>query len=749
MLKHFSGHQVLFLPDETDELSIRELNRHGAWHEFAPVVPEFGCATYSSKVNHAYRVTTSPYLLYASDDIVPEAKWWISARKTLESNPTIGLLATNDTRHPLVKRGRLAVHGILRRSYIEEYGSASLPDAGPVFWEGYRHWNCDVEVSYVARARGVFGYDPNSILKHLDPRRDQTLMDSTYKLGRSFAGEDRAKRIRRCPGWPDTAQLPKRVIMREPETHVAPSEDAHLVQAVMISCEQRIEARAQTIPQFERIGIQVAISLSPCKPAGPAQNCVASVNALHMAYVEGKHCLFLEDDIDIDPNLFQYFLNRAIEADKVTYFYAHDKEHLVESYYGKTLADRIMRKLPIRRDLYPVLNTREFLNAQAIFLPYWFYAPLVERARVQASRTSFDIFLGAYLETVGEQALVALPHPVWHRHDRTARVGMGAAGKQSHSFGLSWFTEGENEAVMTAADPIDFRAETLFEYERLLPLWYAMPPDRKGFFYAEPQAARTMPGTASTLPAGNMPDNSRKTITLVTSSESAWARPKKSVAFPRRKMLTVGGNDAVTRYADFGYPHLLFPEYGEKQHSELAIGFLLSRRETFARYCRYLPELAESIAAEFAYVAPEPYTYRWRRPVDLRQLSSRSNVTITVPTSRMALLVQHDDIPKSSGRVVPEQYRTLGCVPNELHSAARDWFNKYRMITMHSSLQLIRASHVLVTDDALFANEALVLGKIPLMMNANEVRLEPVANPQVGERVDANEFIQALLEVTK
>jgi hypothetical protein len=655
--------------------------------------------------------------LYGSDDIRPFAGWWDVARERLESDSRIGLLATNDSRHPLVRAGKLAVHGVLRRSYVERYGSASLSDAGPVFWEGYRHWNCDVEVSYVARARGAFAYEKRSVLQHADPRAKPNLMDSTYKLGRSFAGADRAKRAQRCPGWPEVANLPKLpvVITRSSAPIVATSE-VESVQAVMISCEQRVEARAMTIPQFERLGFTVKVALSPCRPASPVQNGIASTHALHEAYAEGKHCLFLEDDIDVDGDLFLHFLQRAIDRDAVTYFYNHDKEQLMQSYYGEVLAKRIMRGLPIRRDLYPVKHTRQFLNAQAIFLPYWFYAPIVESGRLQSSRTSFDVFLGRYLEVMGETAYVALPNPVWHRHDRTARVGMGVAGKQTKSFGLLWFEDGENEEPELPPDTIDFRAENVFQYERLLPLWFSLPAKLRGHFYVPYAASRVMEGYAMTLPAEKMPPEGGRTVILVASEESTWASGKAATKFPNRNIITIGGDRANARFTSYGYPHLVFTDFGQSRSSEPKVGFLLSRRETIARHCRFLPKLARS-AAESAL---------------LPSVFGRD----------------HDDSTTAILPPVHLPFSSIGSVLGTLNGLGRDWFNKHGIVMHHQSLQVLNEANVIITDDEFFAMEAIALGKPAFMMNEAEA-LTPVAANENLKIVDADDFIQALLEVTK
>ena len=200
MLAAFDGMPVLFLPDEDDAESVRELDANAAWYSLAAPAPAFGVPTFASKINHAFRTTTTPFILYVGDDVEPERNWWNDAARRLRATPTVGVLATNDGRHGTVRQRTLAVHGIVRRAYVERYGSASLPDAGPVFHEGYRHWQCDAEVSYVARARRAFAYAPGSVLRHLAPRGEPP--DATYALGRSFARADLALRTSRCPEWP-------------------------------------------------------------------------------------------------------------------------------------------------------------------------------------------------------------------------------------------------------------------------------------------------------------------------------------------------------------------------------------------------------------------------------------------------------------------------------------------------------------------------------------------------------------------
>jgi len=202
VMEAFKGVNVLFLPDEDDKPTIDALREHKAWYSIAHKSEKFGVPTYETKVNHAYRITDSPFVMYASDDVEPQGDWWTRALNILRTKPHVGLLATNDNNHPLVRKGKLATHGIIRRSYVEEYGTASLPDAGPIFFEGYRHWGCDAEASYVARMRGAFHYDEKVRVLHRHVR-NRYAEEKTYAIGRAHANSDRALLMERCPTWPE------------------------------------------------------------------------------------------------------------------------------------------------------------------------------------------------------------------------------------------------------------------------------------------------------------------------------------------------------------------------------------------------------------------------------------------------------------------------------------------------------------------------------------------------------------------
>jgi hypothetical protein len=194
--------ELLFLPDEADAISVDVLERAGLPYAIAPPAPAFGVPTYASKINHAYRTTNRPFLLYAGDDLRPrDQRGWPGIALAILRDDRIGLLSTNDQHHHLNRAGVLATHGIVRRAYVEAHGTASLPGSGPVFSEAYRHAGPDVEVSYVALTRGAFRHAPELVLEHHHWLARKSVRDSTYRLGQSFLAADRARIRARIPEW--------------------------------------------------------------------------------------------------------------------------------------------------------------------------------------------------------------------------------------------------------------------------------------------------------------------------------------------------------------------------------------------------------------------------------------------------------------------------------------------------------------------------------------------------------------------
>lgn len=197
----------------------------------------------------------------------------------------------------------------------------------------------------------------------------------------------------------------------------------------MISCVQRSEAREKTLPQLHALGIHPEVFLSPCNPAGPRGNAEVSARALSAT----TDTLFLEDDIDVSPT-FVHFLSLAKEKQAVTYFYAHDGNDMLYT-YGVPLGKRIKSGEKLEPGLYPVWKAHKLYHSQAVYLPS-FVLETLDTKRMKDQGKSFDVWLTKWLRKHKHQAYVALPHPVGHRNDVTARNRGPNPLKTSRTF--SW-----------------------------------------------------------------------------------------------------------------------------------------------------------------------------------------------------------------------------------------------------------------------------------------------------------------------
>lgn len=214
-----------------------------------------------------------------------------------------------------------------------------------------------------------------------------------------------------------------------------------LVDAVMVSCQQRSAARRLTIPQLEAAGVRVTVMLDECVPPvrTPPGNGPIGLKAVRHAIAAGwERVLIVEDDIDLAPD-FPMFLSAAIEAGAATYFYLNDRRDRLVDILGPELAASVMRGEALPRQLVRARRYAGLFGAQCVLLPREILHAV---ERWQAARG--DSFDGNILRALTHKqfpTLVAVPHPVQHRHDRTARTD-DTRLKKSFSFALPRVGEG-------------------------------------------------------------------------------------------------------------------------------------------------------------------------------------------------------------------------------------------------------------------------------------------------------------------
>jgi hypothetical protein len=150
-----------------------------------------GVGDYAAKVNHAYRVSTEPFIFLGADDLEFHHGWWTSAKAILERDPTVGVLGTNDLAPTdRSRRGEHSTHSVVRRSYVEAHGLIDGGDA--VLYEGYIHEYVDDELVGTAKKRGAWCYDVNSVVEHLHPHWGKGPMDQTYRRSHARMARSRA-----------------------------------------------------------------------------------------------------------------------------------------------------------------------------------------------------------------------------------------------------------------------------------------------------------------------------------------------------------------------------------------------------------------------------------------------------------------------------------------------------------------------------------------------------------------------------
>lgn len=211
--------------------------------------------------------------------------------------------------------------------------------------------------------------------------------------------------------------------------------DGVTVAATIISCVQREEARSVTVPQFEALGITPRVFLSPCKPAGPDGNAEVTHRAVLFAKVRGLPLLFVEDDVDLS-GLFLPCLGEAVRRDVLTYFYTHDDEGMVRERFPDSLAGKVLSPDAV---IAPGLYKRRRQGAsmvegsQCVFIPASLVQELKTEFAINISRFrpgygawSCDVTIMNSATHSRHWPFIALPNPVQHRHDRTARDNVEA-----------------------------------------------------------------------------------------------------------------------------------------------------------------------------------------------------------------------------------------------------------------------------------------------------------------------------------
>lgn len=184
---------LVFVCSPDDEDQIQACRRATRWENGGGdvLIADFppGPGDFARKVNLAYRATSQPWIFQAADDVLFDPGWDTALLAKAEATGAL-VVGTQDCGNPSVKRGEHSTHTLIARSYIDDPG-ASMDGPGSVFSEAYGHQYCDVELVELAKARGVWAFAHDAIVRHEHPfwvGRDR--LDETYRRGMAQSRAD-------------------------------------------------------------------------------------------------------------------------------------------------------------------------------------------------------------------------------------------------------------------------------------------------------------------------------------------------------------------------------------------------------------------------------------------------------------------------------------------------------------------------------------------------------------------------------
>jgi hypothetical protein len=169
------AHRVLFVLTRGDGDEFAAVAATGAHRMVVAPNPR---GDYARKVNAAYRDSIEPFLFLAADDLHFHPGWLTEALAVM-ADETVGVVGTNDLGNARVVAGQHSTHSLVRRSYVERWGTIDEP--GKILHEGYPHEYVDDEFVQTAMSRRAFRPCLTSIVEHLHPNWGKAPTDPLYE----------------------------------------------------------------------------------------------------------------------------------------------------------------------------------------------------------------------------------------------------------------------------------------------------------------------------------------------------------------------------------------------------------------------------------------------------------------------------------------------------------------------------------------------------------------------------------------
>jgi hypothetical protein len=138
---------------------------------------------------------------------------WLSEAITVGDDQGVGVVGTQDQGNPLVKRGRMSTHSLIRRTYIPW---CVHDQPGNIYCTLYDHNYCDMELVGYAHSRDQFRFARRSIVEHRHPNWRKAQRDATYATGMAHFEDDKRLYQERSMHWwaPATHREAQRLRLR-------------------------------------------------------------------------------------------------------------------------------------------------------------------------------------------------------------------------------------------------------------------------------------------------------------------------------------------------------------------------------------------------------------------------------------------------------------------------------------------------------------------------------------------------------
>jgi len=148
-----------------------------------------GPGDWAKKINFGFAITQSEFCLLGADDLRFHVGWDKAALKVAEDTGA-GVIGTNDLGNATVMRGLHSTHPLVRRAYVETYGTIDTP--GQCLHDEYSHQWVDTELVETAKVRRQWAFASDSRVEHMHPFWKKGDMDATYEKALSTSKEDHA-----------------------------------------------------------------------------------------------------------------------------------------------------------------------------------------------------------------------------------------------------------------------------------------------------------------------------------------------------------------------------------------------------------------------------------------------------------------------------------------------------------------------------------------------------------------------------